>query len=222
MTRNVPRQLLRGLLVLLALPALYLVAALAGALVPVNGGWHEPEDGVLIYIGTNGVHTDLIMPARAAGHDWHGLAPPGHVARPGGDWVSIGWGQRQFYLETRTWDDLDLGTAVEAVFGGPALLRVAHLAEPGAGPETRPLRLSDTQYRRLAAAVADYFVTGEEGGAIPLPGTGYGEHDLFYESRGRYDAIMTCNQWTALMLRRAGIESSLWAPFAQGLMWRYR
>jgi hypothetical protein len=33
---------------ILAVPALYLVAALVGSLVPVNGGWTEPAQGTTI------------------------------------------------------------------------------------------------------------------------------------------------------------------------------
>ncbi len=39
-----------------AVPALYLLAALIGSLVPVNRGWSEPERGVTIYIADNGIH----------------------------------------------------------------------------------------------------------------------------------------------------------------------
>jgi len=52
----------RLLTALLALPALYLVAALIGSLVPVNRGWIEPEEGTTVYLADNGIHADLIMP----------------------------------------------------------------------------------------------------------------------------------------------------------------
>ena len=60
----------RTALALAAIPALYLLAALVGSLVPVNRAWQEPERGVTIYLANNGVHADIIMPAVAEG-------PPG-------------------------------------------------------------------------------------------------------------------------------------------------
>jgi hypothetical protein len=32
----------------------------------------------------------------------------------------------------------------------------------------------------------------------------------------------TCNSWAAGRLRLAGVKTSLWPPFAEGLVWRYR
>src|SRR5947209_18316611 len=45
----------------LALPALYLAAALVGSIVPVNRGWAEPKQGTTIYLADNGIHVDIIM-----------------------------------------------------------------------------------------------------------------------------------------------------------------
>ena len=39
---------------------------------------------------------------------------------------------------------------------------------------------------------------------------------------GRASALSTCNNWVAGRLRLAGVRTSLWSPFVQGLVWRYR
>src|SRR5215213_7018326 len=59
-----------ALLAVAAIPALYLLAALFGSLIPVNRGWVEPDQGVTVYLADNGVHADIIMPAVAQGLDW--------------------------------------------------------------------------------------------------------------------------------------------------------
>ena len=41
-------------------------------------------------------------------------------------------------------------------------------------------------------------------------------------ARGKASAIRTCNSWVASRLRLAGVKTSAWPPFAQGLLWRYR
>ena len=64
----------------LAVPAIYLVAALLGSLIPVNRSWTEPAEGTTIYIADNGVHADIIMPVKAQGLDWAPLVPKSDFA----------------------------------------------------------------------------------------------------------------------------------------------
>ena len=94
-TYHRPRLILRTiLLALLALPLLYLAAAVAGALMPRNPGWEEPPQGVLVFVRDNGVHVDLVLPASAAGFDLYRLVSPAHIADPESarGWVAFGWG----------------------------------------------------------------------------------------------------------------------------------
>lgn len=204
------------------LPLAYLAAAFAGALLPRNPLWQEPEHGVQIFVRTNGVHCDLVLPAQAAGVDWHALAAPEDVpgGRASGDWVAMGWGQREFYLRTREWADLEVSTAVRALLGGDALMHVEHLPRPTPSASYRPLRLGAEGYRRMADAVADAFTRDERGRPIPLPQESYYDYDVFYEAEGLYHAFRTSNQWTADMLAIAGVRVGIWTPFEIGVMWR--
>jgi uncharacterized protein (TIGR02117 family) len=224
--RRIPagKLLRRGLLVLVSPLLLYLAAALIGSLVPRNAGWREPPDGVLIFVRSNGVHADLVLPARAEGIDLYRMVPPGHIEDPGlaQGWIAFGWGQREFYLETPRWADLTVRNAFRAVFGGDALMHVEHVAPPRASAATRPVRLERSAYRRLVASVAGGFVRTGDGRPIPLLGTGYGRSDVFYEATGRYHALLTSNQWTSNRLAAAGVRIGVWTPFAQGMMWRFR
>jgi hypothetical protein len=70
----------RLLMLVLAVPAIYLVAALFGSLIPVNRSWTEPAEGTTIYIADNGVHADIIMPVKAQGLDWAPLVPKSDFA----------------------------------------------------------------------------------------------------------------------------------------------
>lgn len=179
-----------------------------------------PGGDITIYVRSNGVHTDIVMPKRAASLDWGRLLPADHVRWPerAGDWVAIGTGERRTFLETPRWRDIRLPTVAGAIFGGELLLHVEHLREPGAGSRTRALRLGADQYRRLATAVALDFARNGRGRARPLPGTGYGPRDTFYLARGRYDALRNCNQWTADRLAGAGVRVGGWTPLAPSLL----
>ena len=166
----------RALLALLAIVLAYLIAAAVGSLVPRNSGWDEPRQGVVIFVRTNGVHADIVLPASAAGLDLYRLVPPADVREPrrAGGWVTFGWGQREFYLETPRWADLTVENAIRSVIGGEALMHIEHLGQPRISPETRAIRLDPEAYRRLVASIERYFVLDQSRRTIPLLGRGYG------------------------------------------------
>ena len=195
-----------------------------GSLVPRNAGWDEPRQGIVIFVRTNGVHADVVLPASAAGLNLYRIAPPADIRNPGqaGGWVAFGWGQREFYLETPSWADLTVRNAVRSIIGGDALMHIEHLGQPRVSPAMRPMRLDPEAYRRLVASIERYFVLDQSRRTIPLLGRGYGPNDIFYEARGRYSALTTSNQWTSDRLAEAGVEIGIWTPFAQGIMWRFR
>ena len=204
---------------LAAIPALYLLAAVVGSLIPVNRGWTEPEEGITVYIADNGVHSDIVMPARAAGLDWARVLPRSDVAVPPEDarWVAFGVGERAVYLETPRWRDLRLPVAMRALTRGERVVHVEWVTTPDYA--ARELRLRPQEYRRLWSAIRASF---RDAKPRLIAHKGYGRTDAFYEGVGHASAFSTCNQWVADTLRLAGVKASLWSPFAQGVTWRYR
>jgi uncharacterized protein (TIGR02117 family) len=215
---------LRVLLALLAVPILYLAAALALALVPVNAGWQEARAGVRILVRTNGVHTWIMVPTVSADMDWRPLVPSKDLKDPrwgNGDYVAIGYGNREVYLNTPTWADLKPGDALAAAFGtGSSLLHADHDNHPEAGPAQRPIVLTHDQYRRLVSYIRASFRLDGAGHSIPVAGHGYGASDAFYEANGTYDALHTCNEWVGEGLRVAGVRTGVWTPLSASVMWR--
>jgi uncharacterized protein (TIGR02117 family) len=212
----------RVAIAILAIPAVYLVAALIGALIPVNASWTEPDEGITIYVADNGVHADLILPANAQSLDWRPLLPRSHFADVPAEarWVAFGAGERRVYLETPTWGDLTLKTAAIALTGGERVMHVEWIRAPTY--TARAIRLTPEQYRRLWAAIRAGFRLDSDGRPIRIDHPGYGARDAFYEGVGKANAIDTCNQWAASRLRLAGVKGPLWSPFVNGLTWRYR
>lgn len=209
------------LLALVALILAYVAAGLIGGSIPANAGWRPSADGVTIYVESNGVHTDLVVPVAAAGVDWRGLIRPGDIADPryaAYDHLAIGWGEARFYRETPHWADVRPMTVLHAAFGSDqTLLHVEHIPAPPIGPDARPVQLSEAQYRRLAAFIRASFAPARPG-ARPMIFHGYDDFDAFYSAFGRYDALMTCNAWTGAALRAAGVRVGRWTPFAVTVM----
>jgi uncharacterized protein (TIGR02117 family) len=209
-------------LALVAVPALYLLAALLGSLIPVNRGWQEPDQGITIYLADNGIHADIIMPAVAEGLDWRPLVPRRDFAAPPAQaqWVAFGSGEERVYLETPRWRDIKPKTVWSALSGGKRVMHVEWVHDPGYA--AREIRLRPHEYRRLWAAIRADFDLGVDGRTRHIDAPGYGCCDAFYRATGKASAVRTCNSWAANRLRLAGVKTSLWPPFVQGLVWRYR
>jgi uncharacterized protein (TIGR02117 family) len=211
--------------VLLAPPLLYLLAALLLGAIPANAGWHEAKSGIRIFLRTNGVHTWIMVPIVTKEMDWRPLVPAADLRDPryGGDYVALGYGNREFYLNTPTWADLSVKTAFLALFGrGSSLMHADHDTDPQPADYQRPMTLSHDEYVRLVVFMRASFRRDSKGRTMPLRGRGYGPSDMFYEGLGNYNAVHDCNDWTGQALRRAGVRTGLWTPFSQSIMWRMR
>ncbi|UVO49603.1 TIGR02117 family protein [Sphingomonas sp. SUN019] len=211
------RRRYRFALGVVALIGAYPLAGLAGGAIPSNAGWRAADNGVTIYIESNGVHVGLIVPKVAAGVDWRSSFPPRDLTDPryaAHDHVAIGWGEHDFFLNTPTWADISPRTIVAAAVGSNrTLLHVEHIAAPHVGGDVRAVVLRPVEYRRLAAYVRATLV--ERGEHHP----GYAGYDVFYPARGRYDAYRTCNAWAGDALRFAGVRVGAWTPFPATVLW---
>ena len=207
------RWIAAAVLAFAALVGLYVGVAAALMLLPANTAAPAEAASVEAYVLSNGVHTDLVFPARSGAIDWTALFDPrdAQAVPPDAEFVAIGWGDRAFYLHTPTWADLTLRRAVGALFGANAsLLHVTWLTRAQLRQGAYAMPLSPRQYRQLADHVRDSLPGGR---ATVLPGAGYGPEDAFYEAEGSYHLFETCNTWTGRGLRRAGVPVSRWTPF---------
>jgi uncharacterized protein (TIGR02117 family) len=218
--RRLARTLLRVVMALVAVQLAYGAAGLVGGAFATNRAWREAQAGVRIYVEDNGIHTSIIVPVVAEGIDWRDLMRPEDLRDPrfaGHSHLSIGWGDRAFYVGTPTWSDLKPSTVVRAAFGSDdTVLHVGHLPEPGGEAGVRSVVLRPEEYRRLAAFIRASFSTGPDGRAGSVPG--YGRSDAFYAAHGRYSAVRTCNSWTGEALRHAGVRMGAWTPFPGSVM----
>ena len=201
---------------LAAIVVLFALAGWIGSSIPRNGDWREPAQGVAIMVGTNGVHTELVLPLVTPEKDWRLVFPVADLPVPdrGFTHVAVSWGEREVFLNTPTWWDLSPMTVLRIIgIGGDGLIHAAHYVRPALSDSNRPLRLTSEEYRRLVAAIERALPQGPR---VVHPG--YGPHDVFYDAPGRYTITRTCNQWTSDTLAAAGVRTGWWTPFAGGVM----
>ena len=199
--------------------AIYLAAALAGSHIPANGEWRQPEEGIDIFVETNGVHVSLIVPMSAAGEDLSDLIRPEHLGNRDlfGTHAMIGWGHGRVYRNAQTWADVQSGDIASAITGSDfTTLHIYHLINPHALPHRKELRVTPEQYRKIIGQVRSTFRLNDRGESIAHPA--YGPDNLFYDSHGYYSAINSCNNWTGDILRNAGVRIGIWTPMPGGVM----
>jgi uncharacterized protein (TIGR02117 family) len=207
----------------LILGSLYLLAAVVCGLVAVNRDREPVPSGVDVYLLTNGIHTDVVVPIVTPEKDWHGVLPIRELRIIPGvlDDLAFGWGDREFYLTTPTLADLRLTTAVKALFGlDRSVIHVEAVARPDPEANTRHILLSAEGYRRLVGYLEAGFLRGDQGAPLLIPGAHYTLHDAFFEAEGHYSMAVTCNEWVRRALAEAGVRVPLWAPFGQALFYQ--
>lgn len=195
----------------------YLLFAVILTWVPTNVNHEEAKQGTTIFLVSNGVHLDLVLPASALEKAWpesrqlEQLLPHGT-----NDYLAFGWGDKGFFLETPTWADLKWSTATKSLFWPtPTAMHVsAYRSAPIAGKQVRPLVLNEAEFAKLCRFIQRGFQLNQQQKFQPISCCDYpGVRDLFFEANGSYQLFYTCNSWANHALKDCGVKTARWAPF---------
>lgn len=215
------RWMRRVALCVLAVPLVFFLAMLVG-LLPANRDFRHTARGIDIFVISNGVHTDFVVPTVTDKMDWTTLLPADDftgVKQPTSH-VQFGWGDRDFCIETPYWSDVSVANALRAaLWSSGTVMHVAYVGAPFESENCRRLSLNPDQYQRLAELLRDCFQLEANGAARRIPGAAYGTHDAFYAAIGSYHFLNTCNCWTGRNLRGAGVRCGIWTPTTVSVMW---
>ncbi len=207
--------------VALWLALLAIMAGLLLTLLPVNRSFAQASDGIQIFVTSNGLHTDIVVPVVTPYMDWRQKLPLHQfpMADSSFTYVSFGWGDRRFYLESKYWRDLTLKTVLRASFWPtPAAMHVTYITAPLAvTKQHRPVLLSPEQYQQLVIYLDNAF-QHEKGAYRHIPGSGYTGQDTFYEAQGKFYLPHNCNNWVNRGLKAAGVKTACWAPVPFAVM----
>lgn len=182
-------------------------------------------DEMTIYIKTNGVHTDIVMPIKSEIIDWSKQIRFENTRSKDTTYkfVALGWGDKGFYLETPTWDDLTLPVAFKAVTGlSTTAFHATFYHKMTINDSCKKIEISKNQYISLINFIEESMQI-KNGKYINIPTNAvYGDSDAFYEANGSYSLFTTCNTWSNNALKSCGQKACLWTPFDTGIFLKYQ
>ncbi|NIF06869.1 TIGR02117 family protein [Chryseobacterium sp. Tr-659] len=212
--------------IILGIVIIYVILGLLIPYIPVSAKDDGQKKEIPIYIYTNGVHTDIVMPVKNDVQDWSTKIPFADTKSKRTDYqyIGIGWGDKGFYLDTPTWADLKFSTAVKAAFWlSDSAMHCTYYNTMKEGDDCKMIMISRGQYEQLVKFVEDKFDRDQNGKFILIPTNAvYGDNDAFYDAKGTYSFLYTCNTWSNNALKAAGQKAALWTPSDFGIFQHYK
>lgn len=205
---------------------LYIILGLLLPMIPVKAKKTVEPKTVEMYIFTNGVHTDLVVPVKTKYTDWSKKLPFGNTkgADSDQDYIAFGWGDKGFYLDTPTWADLKFSTAFKASFWlSDSAMHCTYYKKMKVGKDCKKIMLTEKQYQDLIKFIDDKFDKDSAGNYHLIKTDAvYGKDDAFYDAKGSYNFAYTCNTWANDGLKAAGQKAALWTPTDFGIFRHYK
>ncbi len=205
---------------------LYFSMAFLLSWLPKHRNYTNSEEGYEVYVISNGVHTDFVLPTQHLPAEWLEKIDFSDFdySKEQLKYMGFGWGDRGFYLDTPTWAELKFSTAVNALFWpSSTLMHIKAFDQiPSENKYFEKLILTATQFSNLCNHIWDSFDKRNNNTITLLPNKGYSPNDNFYYARGSYHMFNTCNFWVNNGLRKAGVRTSIWTPVDRGVFYQLK
>jgi len=219
------RLLGKMILALLIFVFSYVFLVFAVPYIPVNTSDEATSKEVTVFIKTNGVHTDIVVPIKTEFKDWSDTIKFSHIKSQDStmQFIGFGWGDKGFYLNTPEWSDLKFSTAFVAAFGlGSSAMHATFYKKVNETERCIKINISSKEYLQLISYIEDNFERGKNGQPIWIDATTYGQNDSFYEAKGAYTLFYTCNTWANNALKAMGQKAAIWTATDRGIFQHYR
>jgi uncharacterized protein (TIGR02117 family) len=159
-----------------------------------------PAHSATIYVVSHGWHTGLAI---RRGDIPDGLWPEAREAPPG-EYLEVGWGEREFY-QTRGPSLLQALRA--ALWPSPGILHLVGFNGPVRErfpySQVAAISVDAAAMARLARYISDAYER-DQAGNIKRMGRGLYGDSRFFAGRENFHLFRTCNVWTARALRLVG------------------
>ncbi len=218
--------LLKAIGILLGIILLYALLAWLLPFIETSEKKTSDPKNIPIYIYTNGVHTDIVMPVKNNITDWSEKISFENVKSKKTDYkyVGIGWGDKGFYLDTPTWADLKASTAFKAAFWlSESAMHCSFYNEMKEADDCRKIMVTEQQYQDLVNFVDAKFDKDAKGNYMFVKTDAvYDDNDAFYDAKGTYSFLYTCNTWSNDALKAAGQKAAFWTASDVGIFQHYK
>jgi uncharacterized protein (TIGR02117 family) len=215
----------KGLLAILLFLIVYILAAFTLSKITMNSEAGEQAQEVPIYIRTNGVHTDIVVPVKNAIKDWSRQVKFENTKANDStaSYLAFGWGDKGFYLDTPEWSDLKASTAFNAAFGlGNSAMHTTFYKSIRENKDCIKVMVSKENYQKLTDYIEGSFQFDTAQGLMFITATTYGKNDSFYEANGRYNLFHTCNSWANGALKASNQKAAFWTVTDTGIFCHYQ
>jgi len=215
----------RGCMAFIAFIGLYFLIAFCCSRITINTHPSNPKE-LAIYIVTNGIHTDIVVPAVSDEINWTKEISYQNTleADTSFRYLAMGWGDKKFYLETPEFSDLKLSNGLRAISGlSTSAMHTTYYKNIREDASCRKIMISRAQYLQLIDYILNSFNRDGNGHVINVKSNiHYDIGDAFYEAKGSYSIFKTCNTWANGALKSCGQKSCLWTIFDTGIFLKYK
>ena len=222
--KKVFKTLVKSVLGVVVFLVVYAIAIFFTSIISVNNTEEIEDKNIPVYILSNGVHTDIVVPLKNKIKDWSKEIT--YLDTKAKDstknLLAFGWGDKGFYLDTPTWADLKFSTAAKAVTGlSSSAMHVTFYNNLKENEYCRKILISESQYKKMIQYIEDSFQLNITNNIQRIGTHSYGENDIFYEAKGSYSLFYTCNSWANQALKAAQQKAALWTVLDKGIFYHY-
>ncbi|GAX41166.1 hypothetical protein NIES4075_21350 [Tolypothrix sp. NIES-4075] len=189
------------------------------------GNYPKHNCNIKICISNTGIHSNIIVPTENNVFDWHKYLSVDEIGIDNAknyNYLSFGWGDRDFYMSTPSLINLKLSTTFKALFlPTPSVIYVKGYQIIPNYLEVKCIKINQNDYLPLINFIESSFQLDANGRQIRL-GNGHTDNAGFYAAKGSYSILRNCNSWTAEGLRKANVNTPLWSGLSSAIMLHFQ
>ena len=168
------------------------------------------------------MHLDIILPINNQYLNWGDVLLTPDEIKDDVQYVGFGWGDKEFYINTPEWSDLKFSIAFRALFiRTDAAMHVTYYTDLSENDRSIKLNVNKQQFQDVHSFILKSFKMKEDE-VMLIESIQYGVYDRFYDARYKYTLFYTCNTWTNIALKKAGLPACVWTTVDKGILYQYR